>query len=137
MNVNWNILQGKVKMIKLGTYQFDSIENEKKLLDFYKEQFDQEEDFTPAQAEKIQNQIDYFEQALINQGMIEKKHDNKKWVYEFAKYCLDDEEFNRGGIPTEEKNFLNKLGWKIGDVNLALFYEAVGRLYDLQKEMDK
>lgn len=61
---------------------------------------------------------------------------NEKWVYEFAKHCLTDKEFNRGGIPTKELYYRKKLNWRNDCLKLKLFYEAVCQLYDLQREVD-
>ena len=53
-------------------------------------------------------------------------------VWNFAKHCMSDPEFLRGGIPTKEKYYLNKLGWKEGDENCRKFYEAMITLDNLK-----
>ncbi len=52
-------------------------------------------------------------------------------VWNFAKHCMSDPEFLYGGIPTKEKYYLKKLGWKEGDENCCRFYEAMYALANL------
>ena len=33
-------------------------------------------------------------------------------VYEFAKVCMKDEEFNRGGVVANERKYLDAIGFK-------------------------
>lgn len=55
----------------------------------------------------------------------------------FVKHCMEDEEFNRGGIPTKEKMYLKKLGIDIGSEELGMFYDAMYLLYELNKKIEK
>ena len=55
-------------------------------------------------------------------------------VWNFAKHCMVDSEFLRGGIPTKEEYYLKKLGWKAGDENCNRFYEAMIALWKLNKK---
>ena len=52
-------------------------------------------------------------------------------VWNFAKHCMSDSEFLCGGIPTKEKYYLKKLGWKADDENCCKFYEAMCALANL------
>ena len=52
-------------------------------------------------------------------------------VWNFAKHCMSDPEFLSGGIPTKEKMYFKKLGWKEGDENSCKFYEAMFTLLNL------
>ena len=66
----------------------------------------------------------------------------KSTVYSFAKHCMSDVEFNAGGIPTNEKAYLDSIGFSYtmnGDdieesgADLTEFYEAMftrRRLYE-------
>ena len=66
-------------------------------------------------------------------------------VYEFAKACMKDKEFNCGGIIRNEQKYLNAVGFSYtvedGTVreseDLKLFYEAMYTLYELQKKYAK
>jgi len=64
-------------------------------------------------------------------------------VYDFAKKCMDDEEFNRGGIIKNERKYLDDIGFeysvKFGCVyshgeDLAAFYSAMQTLLDLNNK---
>lgn len=67
-------------------------------------------------------------------------------VYEFAKKCMNDEEFNNGGIVKNERKCLDAVGFeytvKDGCVSCtgadaAEFYKAMSILRDLQKKYTK
>lgn len=62
-------------------------------------------------------------------------------VYEFAKKCMADTEFNKGGIVRNERKYLDAVGFqytvKGGEIvdcseDLHQFYEAMQTLLDLQ-----
>lgn len=55
----------------------------------------------------------------------------------FVKHCMEDEEYNRGGIPTKEKMYLKKLGIEIGSEELRMFYDAMYILYELNKKLER
>ena len=69
---------------------------------------------------------------------------NKTTIFSFARYCMNDDEFLRGGIPSGEKDFLDALGMDYdtdengvitgtsGDV--ARFYNALWILRDLSQK---
>ena len=68
----------------------------------------------------------------------------KKTIYGFARHCMNDLEFNCGGIPTNEVSWLLSLG--IGGVNpdgtiistddLSQFYDALTTLRNLHLKYD-
>lgn len=61
-------------------------------------------------------------------------------VYDFAKKCMADEEYNRGGLPKNERKYLDAIGFKYtvedgciaeaGD-DLKAFYDAMAVLCNL------
>ena len=64
-------------------------------------------------------------------------------VYDFARKCMRDEEFNRGGIVKNERKYLDLIGFpytvKDGVIyesgeDLKRFYEAMYTLLDLQRK---
>lgn len=67
-------------------------------------------------------------------------------VYEFAKKCMNDSEFNRGGIVKNERKYLDAVGFEYtvkdgvvydsGD-DLAQFYDAMATLLMLQQKYAK
>lgn len=70
----------------------------------------------------------------------------KKTVYDFAKACMKDPEFNRGGIVKNERKWLDAIGFEYtvvgGQVNgsgedLAKFYEAMQTLLTLKDKYSK
>ena len=66
-------------------------------------------------------------------------------VYEFAKACMKDKEFNCGGIIPNERKYLEAVGFAFtvekGDYNIGedacKFYEAMAILRELQKKYSK
>lgn len=67
-------------------------------------------------------------------------------VYEFAKVCMKDAEFNRGGIVTNERKCLDAVGFEYtvkGGVisesgeDLAKFYDAMFILRNLNEKYSK
>ena len=67
-------------------------------------------------------------------------------VYEFARKCMKDEEFNRGGVPKGERKCLDSIGFeytvKDGCIqgfgeDLRKFYEAMQTLLDLETKYSK
>lgn len=67
-------------------------------------------------------------------------------VYDFAKACMKDAEFNKGGIPKNERKFLDEIGFeytvKDGQVygygdDLSKFFDAMTTLYNLQRKYSK
>lgn len=67
-------------------------------------------------------------------------------VYAFARYCMKDSEFNAGGIVSNERRWLDYVGFdyavKDGQVcstgdDLAEFYKAMEILRTLQKKYSK
>ena len=67
-------------------------------------------------------------------------------VYEFAKKCMADEEFNKGGIVKNERKYLDAVGFqytvKGGEIvdsgeDLKEFYEAMHTLLFLQDKYSK
>ena len=61
-------------------------------------------------------------------------------VYEFANKCMADKEFNNGGIVTNEREYLDAVGFEYtvsrgcvsaSGPDLAKFYEAMETLRDL------
>lgn len=66
--------------------------------------------------------------------------DSTNTVYSFVRHCLSDFEFNVGGIPTKEKEYLKKLRWTQNDERTNRFYNAIYELKylaDRQNETDK
>lgn len=67
-------------------------------------------------------------------------------VYEFAKKCMNDEEFNRGGVVWNERKYLDAVGFEytvkdgciscVGE-DATEFYRAMGILKDLQEKYTK
>ena len=54
----------------------------------------------------------------------------------FIKHCLSDEEFwQRGGIPTKENYYINKLN--MTDEQVGIFYEHMIGLLHLEREIAK
>lgn len=53
-------------------------------------------------------------------------------VYEFAKKCMNDEEFNRGGIVKNERKYLDAVGFEytVKDGVLASQGEDLSMFYD-------
>ena len=68
-----------------------------------------------------------------------------KTIYGFARHCMNDLEFNCGGIPTKEKEYINALGLGTYQTNgelvaledLSKFYEAMCTLRDLHIKYSK
>lgn len=72
----------------------------------------------------------------------------KTTVYSFVRHCLNDREFNAGGIPTNERRYLDAIGFSytVNDgivsesgEDLKAFYEAMAtikRLNDKYKKGD-
>lgn len=67
-------------------------------------------------------------------------------VYDFAKKCMADEEFNRGGILKNERKYLDDIGFeytvKDGCIyssgeDLSAFYHAMEVLCSLNKKYKK
>ena len=68
----------------------------------------------------------------------------KKTIYGFARHCMNDLEFNCGGIPTKEESYIKALG--LGSVlpngevisteDLGKFYDAMIILRDLHTKYD-
>lgn len=64
-------------------------------------------------------------------------------VYEFAKKCMNDEEFNRGGIVKNERKYLDAVGFEytvkdgviesFGD-DLKEFYDAMSTIMCLNQK---
>lgn len=54
-------------------------------------------------------------------------------VYAFAKHCMEDDEFNRGGLPAKEAYYLKKLGWNRESDELAEFYKALTTIQIIQE----
>jgi len=70
----------------------------------------------------------------------------KTTVYSFVRHCLNDREFNAGGIPTKEKHYLDAIGFnytvKDGNVeeageDLTAFYEAMTTIKRLNDKYKK
>lgn len=54
---------------------------------------------------------------------------------DFVMHCMSDDEFwNRGGIPTNEKQFIESLN--INEEQLSKFYSAMLDLRDIYKELN-
>ena len=54
----------------------------------------------------------------------------------FITHCINDEEFwLRGGIPTKEKYYIEKL--QMTEEQISVFYEAMCSLQHLAKELNK
>ena len=53
-------------------------------------------------------------------------------VYEFAKKCMNDEEFNRGGIIKNERKYLDAVGFEytVKDGGIESLGEDLGKFYD-------
>lgn len=67
-------------------------------------------------------------------------------VYEFAKKCMNDKEFNNGGIITNERKYLDAVGFeytvKEGCIassgeDLSRFYDAMFILRNLNEKYSK
>lgn len=67
-------------------------------------------------------------------------------VYDFAKKCMSDAEFNRGGIPQNERKYLDAIGFEYtvrdGQVysygeDLEKFFSAMVVLCELNKKYNK
>lgn len=67
-------------------------------------------------------------------------------VYDFAKKCMADEEFNRGGIIKNERKYLDAIGFEytvkdgcISDSgeDLSRFYSAMETLLNLNRKYQK
>lgn len=68
----------------------------------------------------------------------------KTSIYSFAKYCMQDEEFNKGGIPQKERYYFDQLGMKYAvdkdgcviaeSKDISDFYVAMATLYRLNKK---
>lgn len=71
----------------------------------------------------------------------------KTTVYSFAKHCMNDPEFNHfGGLPTNERRFLDAIGFdytvKDGDIqeegeDLKVFYRAMATIRRLHYKYKK
>ena len=70
----------------------------------------------------------------------------KTTVYSFVRHCLNDHEFNAGGIPTNERHYLDSIGFsyavKDGNVEeageeLTAFYEAMATIRRLHYKYKK
>ena len=67
-------------------------------------------------------------------------------VYDFARKCMADEEFNRGGIVKNERRYIDSVGfsytvkdgyvYESGD-DLRRFYNAMYTLLSLQQKYSK
>ena len=67
-------------------------------------------------------------------------------VYEFAKKCMADQEFNRGGIVKNERKYLDAIGFDYyvsggqvdgSGVDLKKFYEAMHTLLTLNDKYSR
>ena len=60
-------------------------------------------------------------------------------VYDFARACMNDPEFNRGGIVKDERAHIKAVGFQGGadDYDLYKFYESMAILYKLQRKYSK
>ena len=67
-------------------------------------------------------------------------------VYDFAKKCMADDEFNRGGFIKNERKYLDEIGFeytvKDGCIrdhgeDLSAFYHAMQILSDLNKKYSR
>lgn len=67
-------------------------------------------------------------------------------VYGFAKACMKDEEFNRGGIIKNERKYLDAIGFeytvengsvKAAGDDLGRFYQAMSTLLELQNKYSR
>lgn len=67
-------------------------------------------------------------------------------VYEFARKCMNDEEFNRGGIVKNERKYLDAVGFDYrmqggciaeSGADLTKFYEAMETLKELNEKYSK
>lgn len=64
-------------------------------------------------------------------------------VYDFAKKCMTDDEFNKGGIPKNERKYFDAIGFRYtvedgcimetGE-DIKAFYEAMQTLCDLNRK---
>lgn len=61
--------------------------------------------------------------------------DRMKTLRPFIEYCLHDEEFLAGGIPTKEEFYKKKLN--MTEEQLSKFYDGMYILYHLSKELKK
>ena len=55
-------------------------------------------------------------------------------IYNYAKHCFKDKDFNMGGNPQKEKYYLNKMGLTPEDKDVSMFYQAMCTLYELNKK---
>lgn len=70
----------------------------------------------------------------------------RRTVYGFAKHCMQDDEFQRGGIPTGETDWLKSIGMEftvhedgvieIGE-DASRFYTAMATLYELDRKYSR
>ena len=67
-------------------------------------------------------------------------------VFEFAKKLMNDEEFKRGGVPKNERKYIDAVGFKYTVENgtitecgsdLSDFYVAMAKLLELEKKYNK
>ena len=67
-------------------------------------------------------------------------------IYEFAKKCMNDEEFNAGGIVTNERRYLDAVGFSYTvsngavqsvDTDATEFYTAMATLKRLNDKYEK
>lgn len=59
------------------------------------------------------------------------------YVSGFIKHCLADEEVRMGGIPTKEKYYFKKLGWKENDEVVERFYNAISELLKIRYDEEE
>lgn len=71
----------------------------------------------------------------ISKYELEMNRDNT--VYNFARHCLSDKEWNMGGIPTKENYYLKKLEWNIDSDELEEFYNALRIIWKLDNKYNK
>lgn len=66
-------------------------------------------------------------------------------VYDFAKKCMKDEEYNRGGVVKNERKYLDAIGFEYtvkdgiiaaGGEDLTKFYEAMETLRRLNEKYE-
>ena len=69
-----------------------------------------------------------------------------KTVYDFARMCMRDEEFNRGGIPKNERKYFDEIGFeytvKDGCIHrysddAEAFFRAMCTLMELNRKYKK
>ena len=58
-------------------------------------------------------------------------------VYAFVRHCLLDPEFNHGGIPSKELDYIERLNWARDGKENTEFFKAMTTLYYLNKEANE